>query len=113
MRPEHVGDPGQGGFKQGRVVIVGPGGDHVQRDPFPVTGDRPFRALFAPINRAAPGHLATARRLGDRPVHRQVVQLQPDHLVVGGQSQAQQFLADAGLGPLGEATADRAVRAAR
>ena len=76
-------NPGQGRLQQRRVMIVGPGGDQVQRDPVPVAGHGPFGALFAPVNRAAAGHLTSARGLGDRPVHRQVVEVQADHPVVG------------------------------
>ena len=61
---------------------------------------------------AAPGDLAPARGLGDRPVHRQVVQVQADHLVVAGQCSPQELLADPGEGPVVEAAADGAVRAA-
>jgi hypothetical protein len=66
-------------------VIVGPGGDQVQRQPAAVAGHRPFHALFAPVDRAATGDLSTARGFGDRPVHRQVGQLEPDDPVKRGQ----------------------------
>ena len=81
--------------------------------PCPSAGDGALHALFAPVNRAAPGDLASAGRLGDGAVHGQVVQVQSDHLVVGGQRHAQQRPTVPGLGPRGQATADGAVRAAR
>ncbi|MBP2365193.1 crotonobetainyl-CoA:carnitine CoA-transferase CaiB-like acyl-CoA transferase [Pseudonocardia parietis] len=88
-------------------------GDQVQRDPVPVAGHRAFGALFAPVNRAAPGYLTAARGLGDRPVHGQVIEVESDHLVVAGQGLAQRFSTDAGPGPVVKAAADGAVRAAR
>jgi hypothetical protein len=108
-------------------VLVGPGGDQVQRDSLPVGddgddgddgGDGALHALFAPVNRGTPGDLAPAGRLGDgavhgQVVHGQVVRVQSDHLVVGGQRQAQQRPTVPGLGPRGQATTDGAVRAAR
>jgi hypothetical protein len=68
--------------------------------------------LFAPFNRAAPGHLTPAGRLGDRPVERQVLQVQTDHLVEGGDHDLQHLLPDTGFGLLDQPAADRAVRAA-
>ena len=81
--------------------------------PVAVAGHRAFGALLAAVDRAAPGHLAPARGLGDRAVHGQVVQVQPDHLVVAGQRGPQHLLADPGVGPVVESAADGAVRAAR
>jgi hypothetical protein len=72
---EHVGDPGQGRFEQRRVVLVRPGRDQVQRDTAAVAGHRPLHPLFAAVDRAAPGDLTAARRLGDCPVYGQVVQV--------------------------------------
>src|SRR4051812_16253884 len=61
---------------------------------------------------AASGHLTSAWGLGDRAVYRQVVQVQADHLVIGGQRGPQHRLADPGGGPVIESAADGAVRAA-
>jgi hypothetical protein len=113
QRADHLHDAGQGGLQQRRVVIVGPGRDQVQRDALVVAGHGPFGALFAPVDRAAPGHLTSARGLGDRSVHGQVVEVQADHLVVAGQRGPQHLLTDPGLGPVVESAADGAVRAAR
>jgi len=62
-RADHVHDPGQGGLQQRRVVIACPRGDQVQRDAVVVAGHRPLGALFAAVDRAAPGDLAPARGL--------------------------------------------------
>ena len=94
-------------------MIIRAGRDQVQRDPLTVAGHRPLGALLAPIDRAAPGHLTPARGLGDRRVHRQVLKLQADHLVVAGQRGPQHLLADSGEGPVVEAAADGAVRTTR
>jgi len=51
--------------------------------------------------------------LGDRSVDRQVVEVQPNHLVVAGERGPQHLLTDPGLGPVVESAADGAVRAAR
>jgi hypothetical protein len=85
----------------------------VQGDAVAVGRDGPFGALFAPINGAAAGHLAAAGRLGDRPVGSEIVEVQADHAVVGVEAEPQQLLADPGLGPLGQPSPDRAIRAAR
>jgi hypothetical protein len=50
QRSDHVGNPGQGGLEQGRVVVVGAGRDQVQWDPVTVAGHGAFGALFAPVN---------------------------------------------------------------
>src|SRR5690349_5820386 len=50
---------------------------------------------------------------GDRPVDGQVVEVQADHLIVAGQRGSQYLLTGPGLGPVVEAAADGAVRAAR
>jgi len=48
---------------------------------------------------AAPGHLTAARRRGDRPSTARSSRFTPDHSVVGGEPEAQQLGAQAGLGP--------------
>jgi hypothetical protein len=104
--------PGQRRPQQRRVVPVGPGGDQVQGDAGPVGRDGALEPLFAPVHRRASGRLAPARRLGGAAVHGHVLQLQADHPVVGPQRQRVQLLAQAGRGPLLQAAADGAVRAA-
>jgi len=94
-------------------VIVSTGRDQVQRDALIVAGHGPFGALFASVDRTAPSHLTSARGLGDRSVHGQVVEVQADHLVVTGQRGPQQLLTDPGVGPVIESAADGAVRATR
>src|SRR5215217_6844136 len=42
-----------------------------------------FDASFAPVHRAFPGFLASARGLSDAPVDGHVAQLQPDETIVG------------------------------
>jgi hypothetical protein len=94
-------------------VSVGSGGDQVQRDAVPVGGHRALHALFAPVHRRAAGDLTTTRGLGDASVHGQLVEVQSDDLVVGGQADPQQRGPVPGLGPLAQAAADGPVRASR
>ena len=84
----------------------------MQRDALVIAGHGPFRALLAPVDRAAPSHLTPARGLGDRSVDRQIVEVQTDHLVIAGQRGPQHRLADPGVGPIVESAADGAVGAA-
>jgi hypothetical protein len=57
---DHVDDSGQCGLQQRRVVVVGPGGNQVQRDSLPIGGDGALHALFAPVNRGTrPGSVFT------------------------------------------------------
>lgn len=60
---DHPHVPSQGGFEQRRVVVVGSGGDQVQRDAPIIAGHRAFGALFAVVDRAAPSDLAPPRDL--------------------------------------------------
>jgi hypothetical protein len=71
-----------------------------------------FVPCFAPVHRGAAGDLAATRGLGDAPVHGQLVEIEPDDLVVGGQTDPQQRGTVPGVGPLVQAAADGAVRAA-
>jgi hypothetical protein len=64
-------------------VAVGRRGDRAQRDAARVGNDRAFQALLATVDRARSGDLAAAGRLGDAPVHRQVVKFQTEQPVVG------------------------------
>jgi hypothetical protein len=65
------------------VVAVGRGGNGAQRDARSVHRRGAFDASFAPVHRAFPGFLASARGLGDAPVDGYVAQLQPDETIVG------------------------------
>jgi hypothetical protein len=47
---DHVADSGQGGLEKGRAVIVGAGGEQMQRDPAAVAGHGAFGSLVAPVN---------------------------------------------------------------
>jgi len=84
----------------------------VQRDAVPVGGHRALYALFAAVHRGAAGDLAATRGLGDASVHGQFVEVEPDDLVVGGQADPQQRGPVSGVGPLVQAPAHGAVRAA-
>jgi hypothetical protein len=75
-------------------------GDRGQRDAGGVGGQGALQALFAAVHRAAPGHLAAAGGFGDAAVDGQVVQLQAEDAVVGGQHQQVQPLAQAERDPL-------------
>jgi hypothetical protein len=66
-------------------VAVGRGGHRPQRDTASLGEDRTFAPLLATVDWAWPGGLAAAGRLGDAPVHRQVLQFQTVHAVIGGQ----------------------------
>jgi hypothetical protein len=74
-------------------------------------GDRSFQPLLAPIHRAGPGDLAAAGRLGDTAIHRQVLQLQAVHAVIGGQRQAVPLVGHAQGDPLIPAAAQGGGRA--
>jgi hypothetical protein len=88
-------------------------GDQVQRYALPVGGHRALRALLAPVPRGTAGDLAPAGDLGDAPVHGQLVEVEPDDPVVGGQADPQQRGPVPGVGPLVAAAAHGPVRAAR
>ena len=79
----------------------------------PVGGHRALHALFAAVHRGAAGDLTPAGGLGDAPVHGQLVEVEPDDLVVGGQADPQQRGPVSGVGPLVAAAAHGPVRAAR
>jgi hypothetical protein len=49
--------------------------------------DRAFQALLATVDRAWPGDFAAAGRLGDVPVHDQMVKVKPEQMLVGGKHQ--------------------------
>jgi hypothetical protein len=74
---------------------------------------RAFGALLAAIDRGWPRKFPSTGRFGDRPVHRQVLQVETDHLVVGGEGGLEQFHAHVALGPVGQSSADHAIRTAR
>ena len=81
---EH-GDRVQGRCQQPVVTAVSRSRDRTQRDAAGVGDDRALQALLAAVHRTGPGDLATAGRLGDAPIHRQLLQFQTEHPVVGGQ----------------------------
>jgi len=56
--------------------------------------------LFAPVDRAGPGDLAAAERLGGAPIDRQVLQLQPEQPVIGAQDGQAQLVGHPGADPL-------------
>jgi hypothetical protein len=60
----------QGGSQQPVVALVGRGGQRGQRDATGLDRHRPFQPLLAPVDRAGPGNLAAAGRLGGAAVHR-------------------------------------------
>ena len=86
QRADHVDDPGQGGLQQRRVVVVGPGGDQVQRDP---AARRLATERFMPcLPRSTGLRPATSPPQGALVMHPSTArssQVQPDHPVVGGQ----------------------------
>jgi hypothetical protein len=59
-----------------------------QRDATGLGDHRALEALLAAVDRAGPGGLAAAGRLGDAAVHRQLLQLQAEQLVVGDQDRS-------------------------
>ena len=67
--------------------------------------------MLAAVNRAGPGDLTAAGRLGDAPVHREVVKFQAEQLVVGAKHGAPKPVGEAQGDPLVTATAQRARRA--
>jgi hypothetical protein len=69
------------------VAVIGRGGQRDQRDTARLHGDGAFEALFAAVDRAWAGNLAATGRLGDTAVHRQLLQLQAEQPVIGGQHQ--------------------------
>ena len=108
-----MSSPARVGAEQRRVVAVGSGRDQVQRDAAAFGHHRALEPLLAPIHRRAAGDLAPARGLGDAAIDRQVLELQPDHPVVGLQRQRVDLLAQPGRGPLLQPPPDGRVRAAR
>jgi hypothetical protein len=68
--------------------------------------------LLATIHRAGPGGLAAAGRLGDAAIHGQMVQLQAEQPLVGGQHRTAQLLGHTGTDPLVPAAAQGGRRAA-
>jgi hypothetical protein len=92
-------------------VAVGAGGHRAQRDATRLDHGGALAALFAAVDRAAPGDLAAAGGFGDAAVHRQVTELQADHAVIGLQHQQLQRGKDAGGDPLVAPVADGGRRA--
>jgi hypothetical protein len=92
-------------LKQGRVVPVGRGGNHSERDPRCIDGQRALEALLASIDGAASGLLAAARRLGDAAIDGEVGQLQAAHAVVETEHEIEQGIHHADGNPRGPAPA--------
>lgn len=84
-----------------------------QRDAGAVGQQRAFRVLLTPIHGGFASCLATARRLDDAAVHGEVLQVQPDDLVVGLQTQLLELAEHTGGDPLVAASTDRGGRAGR
>jgi hypothetical protein len=81
-------------------VLVGRGRHRRQRDAAGLDGDRAFQPLFAAVQGAGPGGLAAAGRLGGAAVHRQLLQLQAEQLVIGGQHLQAESFGHPGADPL-------------
>jgi hypothetical protein len=94
----------QRGRQQPVVATVGWRRHRTQRDAIRVGEDRTLQALLAAVDRAGPGDLPAAGRLGDAAVHRQVVQFQAEQPVVGAKHRA--------LKPVGKAQGDPLIPAA-
>ena len=77
-------------------VAVGRGSDRAQRDAASVGEHPAFQPLLATVHRAWPSDLAAAGRLGDAPIHHQVLQFQPEQPVVGAKHRTAQVLGHAG-----------------
>jgi hypothetical protein len=90
---------------------VGAGGDNPERDPVAFAGHRAFKSAFASVDRRGTGLVPTADGLGDAPVHRQILQVQSDDPVVGGQGHGMDPLRDTSVGPFSQPAPDRPVRA--
>ena len=82
-----------------------------QRDAARLDGHRALEPRLAPIDRAGPGSLAAAGRLGAAAIHRQVLQLQAEQSVMSGQHQQADLVGDAGADPLIPAAAQGGRRA--
>jgi len=63
-------------------------------------GDRALQALLAAVDRTWPGDLPAAGRLGDAPIHGQVLQFQAEQPVIGGQHRQPQLLGEPKGDPL-------------
>jgi hypothetical protein len=82
-QPCHHRQGVEGGGQQPVVAAIGRRCHHTQRDALRVGDQRAFQALLAAVHRAWPGGLAAAGRLGDAPVHRQLLQLKAERPLVG------------------------------
>jgi hypothetical protein len=82
-----------------------PTGSHARRWPPSV------QPLLATIHRAGPGNLAAAGRLGDAAVDGQLLQVQAEQPVIGGQHRQTQLFGHAGADPLIPAAAQGTRRA--
>jgi hypothetical protein len=102
----------QGRREQAVIAVVGRGRQRRQRDAGRLDRDRALEALLAAVHGAGSGDLAAAGCLGGAAVHRQLLQLQAEQLVIGAQHQQAQLLGDPGGDPFVAAAAQRGRRAA-
>ena len=77
----------QGGGQQPVVTPVGGGGDRAQWDPGAIAGQGALAAPLAAVDRTGAGDLTAAGGLGDAAVDGQVVKVETDDGVVGGQGE--------------------------
>jgi hypothetical protein len=72
------------GGQQPVIAAVGLGSHRTQRHAACFGDQQALQALLAAVDRAPAGDLAAAGRLGDAAIHRQVLQVQAEHPVIGG-----------------------------
>jgi hypothetical protein len=73
--------------------------------------DGTFQAACAAIHRRRAGFILATRGFRDAAIDREVVPLQPDDLVVGGQSDRGELLSQVTVSPVGDSAADGALGA--
>jgi hypothetical protein len=89
----------QGGGQEAVITPVGRSSEHAQRDVARLHGQGALGALFATVDRAWAGGLAAVGRLGDAPVHGEVLQVQAEQAIVGGHGELEEQVVDAGGDP--------------
>ena len=89
----------QGGFEQGRVVLVGAAERGRDRYAAPVGQQRPLEPELAPVNRAFAGSLASAGGLVDRPVDAGLGQVEAHDAVIDLHGLGFEVLEHPGLDP--------------
>lgn len=80
-------------------MTVGPGDHTPNRDTMTVTHQRPFSALFSPVNRGLAGSFTTTRSLNQTPIDAQIFKIESDDAVVGFQADLLQCVEDPGFDP--------------